>query len=121
MTHPARRHGALARTAFASAVLLSFVVLFAPADDVPSAPPGVDKVVHALLFAVLGITGRWSGLRGPVLAVVLTGYGATSELLQAVTPLGRSASMGDWLADVLGVGAGLLAWTGLAGGVRRSA
>ena len=118
--HPASRHGTLGRAAFASAVLLSFVVLFAPARDVPSAPPGVDKVVHALLFAVLGITGRWSGVRGPVLAVLLTGYGATSELLQAVTPLGRSASMGDWLADVLGVGAGLLAWTRLSDGGRRA-
>ena len=45
-----RVHGALSRGAFAVVVLVSFAVLFAPGDDVPLAPPGVDKVVHAALF-----------------------------------------------------------------------
>ena len=50
MTGPLREHGALARGAFAVAVLVSLAVLFAPPGDVPSSPPGVDKVVHAVLF-----------------------------------------------------------------------
>ena len=54
-------HGALARGAFAVVVLVSLAVLFAPASDVPSAPPGVDKLVHASLFAALALTGRWAG------------------------------------------------------------
>ena len=33
----------------------------------PTAPPGVDKVVHALLFAALALTGRWAGIGAAVL------------------------------------------------------
>ncbi len=60
-----------ARIAFASVVVVSLVVLFAPAGDVPSAPPGVDKVIHAVLFLALAATGRWAGLRAGVLVVSL--------------------------------------------------
>jgi hypothetical protein len=103
-------HGALARGAFAVAVLVSFAVLFTPAADVPAAPPGVDKVVHGLLFLVLAFTGRWAGIRWSWLGVLLVGYAAASELVQGLTPLGRSATVGDWLADVVGVLAGLVLW-----------
>jgi VanZ family protein len=103
-------HGALARGAFAVAVLVSLAVLFAPASDVPSAPPGVDKIVHALLFLALALTGRWAGIRQSVLAAALVGYAVVSELVQGLTLLARSASVGDWLADVVGVLVGLSLW-----------
>ncbi len=103
-------HGALSRGTFAVAVLLSSAVLFAPAADVPSAPPGVDKLVHVLVFVLLALSGRWAGIGRPVLAVVLVGYAAGSELVQALAPLGRSASVGDVLADVVGVLLGITAW-----------
>ncbi|WP_222193810.1 VanZ family protein [Modestobacter italicus] len=107
-------HGALARGAFAVAVLVSLAVLFAPASDVPSAPPGVDKVVHLLLFAALSLTGRWAGVRRGVLAGLLVVYAALSELLQSLDLLNRSTSVADWLADVVGVLLGLLLWDLLA-------
>ncbi|OMQ14744.1 hypothetical protein A7K94_0214420 [Modestobacter sp. VKM Ac-2676] len=103
-------HGALARGAFAVATLVSLAVLFAPASDVPSAPPGVDKVVHVLLFAVLAASGRWAGVRRGVLAVLLVGYAAVSELLQSLPVLNRSTSVADLVADVAGVVLGLLVW-----------
>ena len=53
-------HGALARGAFAVAVLISLAVLFAPPSDVPAGPPGIDKLVHFALFAVLAVPGRWA-------------------------------------------------------------
>ena len=110
--HPAIAvHGALSRGVFAVIVLVSLAVLFAPADDVPSAPPGVDKVVHLLLFAALAGSGRWAGARAGVLGVLLVGYGALSEVVQGLSALERSASVADWIADVVGVLAGLLAWT----------
>ena len=113
--------GALSRGAFAAAVLVSVVVLFAPAGDVPSAPPGVDKVVHLLLFAVLAATGRWAGLRPRPLALGLAAYAGLSELLQAVTPLGRSGSAADLLADLAGIALALLAWrSGVRSGRRRA-
>jgi VanZ family protein len=111
--HPASpfaEHGALARGAFTVVVLLSLAVLFTPASDVPSAAPGVDKLVHLSLFAALAVTGRWAGVRREVLAVLLVLYAAVSELLQSLDVLSRSTSVADWLADVVGVLVGLLAW-----------
>jgi hypothetical protein len=115
MSRVLETHGALSRGAFAVAVLVSLAVLFAPASDVPFAPAGVDKVVHGLLFAALAVTGRWAGIGRAALAVLLVTYGAVSEILQAVTPLARSGSVADWLADVAGVLAGLALWQLISG------
>ena len=101
---------ALARAVFAVAVLASLVVLFAPGSDVPSAPPGVDKVVHALVFAGLAVTGRWAGVPRNPLAGTLVVYAVGSELLQGLTPLARSASVADAVADLAGVAIGLALW-----------
>ena len=106
-------HGALSRGAFAVVALVSFAVLFAPQSDVPVAPPGVDKVVHLLLFTALAVSGRWAGMGRRVLAALLVVYAAVSEVVQGVTPLGRSASVADWLADVVGVLLGLALWAWL--------
>ena len=61
MTGPLQERGALARGAFAVAVLVSLAVLFAPPSDVPSSAPGVDKIVHFSLFAVLAVN-QWEGV-----------------------------------------------------------
>ncbi|MBB3085750.1 hypothetical protein [Geodermatophilus sabuli] len=112
--HPALAvHGALSRGVFAVTVLVSLAVLFAPGDDVPSAPPGVDKLVHLLLFAALALSGRWAGIRAGVLGVALVSYAAASEVAQGLSPLARSASVADWLADVAGVLVGLALAAGL--------
>jgi VanZ family protein len=95
---------------FAVTVLVSFAVLFAPGPDVPSAPPGVDKLVHATLFAALALTGRWAGIGRGVLAGLLPLYAALSELVQDIPVLQRDASVGDWVADVVGILLGLLLW-----------
>ncbi|MFI9009784.1 VanZ family protein [Actinosynnema sp. NPDC053489] len=94
---------------FVVAVLLSVIVLFTPESGVPTAPPGTDKVVHFLLFALLMGTGRYA--RWPVrpLALGLVGYAAVSEVLQwLITSLGRSGDVLDGLVDVAGVGLGWL-------------
>ena len=103
-------HRGPSRAAFVLVVLVSLGVLFAPADDVPAALPGVDKLVHLLLFGALALTGRWAAIRTPVLAVGLAAYGAVSEVLQALTPLARSGSVADLLADVAGIAVGLVCW-----------
>ena len=110
MTSPWSEHGALARGAFAVAVLVSLAVLFAPASDVPSAPPGVDKLVHLSLFAALAVSGRWAGARAGVLGALLVLYAAVSEVVQGISALERSASVADWVADAIGVLAGLIGW-----------
>lgn len=103
--------GVLSRGAFAAVVLLSLVVLFAPGSDVPPSPPGVDKLVHGGLFLALAVSGRWPGLRSWVLVVVLPAYAAASELIQTIPALHRDGTVGDWLADAVGVLLGLLLWT----------
>jgi len=113
-------HGPLSRGAFAVAVLVSLAVLFAPADDVPLAAPGVDKVVHLALFAALAMTGRWAGIGRRVLAAGLIGYAAVSEVLQALTPLNRSGSVADWVADAVGILLGLALGEWLSRRDRRS-
>jgi len=105
-----RARGALARGAFAAVVLVSLVILFTPADQVPPAAPGVDKLVHASLFAALALSRRWAGVGRGVLRAVLVGYAAVSEVVQGVTPLHRSASVADWVADVAGLLLGLVLW-----------
>jgi hypothetical protein len=109
-------HGALSRGAFALAVLVSLAFLFAPSSDVPYAPPGVDKIVHASLFVALALTGRWAGVAQAVLASVLVLYAAASEVIQGM--IGRDATVGDLLGDVVGVFLGLLVWQWLS---RRAA
>jgi VanZ family protein len=112
--HPALAvHGALSRGVLAVAVLVSLAVLFAPGDDVPSAPPGVDKLVHLVLFAALALSGRWAGIRAAVLGALLVVYAGASEVVQGWLPLERSASVADWGADVAGVLLGLLLAAGL--------
>jgi VanZ family protein len=103
-------HGALSRGAFAVVVLVSLAVLFAPGSEVPSAPPGVDKLVHGALFLGLALTGLWAGIGRSVLGAGLIGYAAVSEVIQGLAPLNRSASVADWLADVVGVLLGLAVW-----------
>ncbi|MGY1725277.1 VanZ family protein [Blastococcus sp. SYSU DS0533] len=101
---------ALPQAAFAVALLLSAVVLFLPASGVPTAPPGTDKVVHLLVFAALAVTGRWAGVPRVPLGSALLAYALGSELVQGLTPIGRTMSVPDVVADVAGMVLGLLAW-----------
>jgi VanZ family protein len=110
VTGPLARHGALSRGVFAVVVLVSLAVLFAPGRDVPPAPHGVDKLVHGGLFVALALSGSWAAIRRAVLAVLLLVYAAGSELLQTIPALQRDGSIGDWLADAVGVLLGLLVW-----------
>ena len=96
------------RTPFALVLLLSLWMLFSPGSTVPAGPPYSDKVVHALLFAALALTGLRAGVRPVVLAVGLVVYACSSEVLQAVLPIHRDGDPADAAVDVLGAAAGLL-------------
>ncbi len=94
---------------FVVAALLSVIVLFTPASGVPTAPPGTDKVVHFLLFALLMGTGRYARMPTGPLVAALVGYAAVSEVLQwLITALNRGGDVLDALVDVAGVGFGYL-------------
>ena len=110
MTRPLAPPRALSRGVFAVVVLVSLAVLFAPGRDVPPSPYGVDKLVHGGLFLALALSGSWAGIRRNLLAVLLV-YAAASELIQTIPALQRDGSIGDWLADAVGVLLGLLLWS----------
>ncbi|MFR9802842.1 VanZ family protein [Pseudonocardia sp. RS010] len=97
----------MGRLGFGLAVLVSLVVLFLPASGVPSAPPGVDKLVHLGVFALLGLTGRWAGVPPLPLVLALAGYAGLSEVLQGLLPIGRSPDVLDAVVDCVGVSLGI--------------
>ena len=72
---------------------------------------GGDKLVHAGLYAVLGMALGFGRVRSPMppphLVLILVGalYGATDEFHQTFVR-GRSPDWADWLADVVGVASG---------------
>jgi VanZ family protein len=99
-----------ATAAFAAAVAVSVVVLFAPHAPSEHAIPDLDKVVHAGTFAVLAATTRWRfGPRATLLVVVIA-YGAFSEVVQWLALPGRDGDVRDFLADAVGA---LLGWLAL--------
>lgn len=99
------------------AIFLTLLVALAIAHGTLSPPgsqgqawPLTDKQIHALAFALLMLPGA---LIAPQLArrlgPVALAYGGAIELIQP--SFGRSAEWGDFLADGLGVLAGLfLGW-----------
>jgi VanZ family protein len=81
-----------------------------PALPTPRLFPGFDKAAHFGAYALLGFLlarGAAASRLGPgwVLAIGLL-YGASDEYHQSFVP-GRSVEAGDWVADALGVAAGL--------------
>lgn len=71
-----------------------------------------DKVIHVGLYAVLGGTLAWAGFRtgrGGMFVFTLLGvsYGALDEWHQSFVP-GRDPSVGDLVADAVGIFAGFL-------------
>jgi VanZ family protein len=72
-----------------------------------------DKVVHFLLFFTLSVLGAryWHARAGAgglaallPWAAIYASYAVLDEWLQQF--VGRDASLGDWIADVLGINAG---------------
>lgn len=74
----------------------------------------LDKIIHVLLFAVCTILAcrAWlSALKIIPIILLLMVFSGLTELLQYFVP-GRSMSMGDMIADTLGILAGTLIWQG---------
>jgi VanZ family protein/UDP-2,3-diacylglucosamine pyrophosphatase LpxH len=81
-------------------------------------PPPMDKFAHASVFGALALVLdmalrlNWPGLpmyrRHLLVFVAVSCFGATDEWHQLFVP-GRSCEFGDWVADSVGGGLGLLA------------
>lgn len=81
--------------------------------------PHIDKVAHFVVYVPLGFAlARALPGRAALAWGLASFYGVTDEFHQAFVPL-RDPSVGDWLADTLGAGVGVLASGALLNRSRR--
>jgi VanZ family protein len=100
--------------------LALFIATHLPADFVQLPESISDKVPHFVAYALLAIlaTAAWQWNRCQfgwrrclIMWLVLASYGVVDEWTQI--PLGRQASVADWLFDVAGSGVGLAMFVGI--------
>ena len=83
------------------------VLTLMPQASIPAGPQGVDKVYHVLAFAALVFpTGVLRPQKWWVAAVLALLFGGMIEVIQPA--FGRSTDLSDFLADAIGIAAGLL-------------
>ena len=83
------------------------VAMLWPINQPPPAPDGSDKVVHLTAFAALAFPLARTGRFG--LIPVFVGASAFGGIIEVIQPsFGRSADMQDWIADIAGVGFGIV-------------
>lgn len=103
------------RTAlFAAVAVGQLVVLYAPRAPSIGGAPGLDKLVHVTLFAVVVATGLRSSAPRWLVVVVSVVQAPVSEVLQAVLLPDRSGDVLDLVADLAGCAIGWLAVEGWA-------
>jgi VanZ family protein len=79
-----------------------------PSTSVPQAFQFWDKAQHALGYAALSVTGcRAFPQRVMPVVVGLLAHGAAIEIMQATLTTTRFGDVFDWLADGIGILAGL--------------
>lgn len=87
------------------AITLTVAMLW-PLEAPPPVPEGSDKLLHFIAFAALAFPLARTGRLGLVL--VFIGASAFGGLIELVQPaFNRSADMGDWVADTVGVAIGI--------------
>ena len=94
------------RWLFAAAVVGQLVVLYAPRAPSTGGVPGLDKVVHVLVFAVVLGLGWWAGVPRPLVLTVSVVQAPVSELLQWAVLPHRSGDLFDLVADLVGCALG---------------
>ena len=92
----------VARTAFLLLLVVSLVMFLAPAPESSPAAPD-DKLVHALTFATLAVSGLWARVPVVPLGLGLLGYAVLTETLQALLHIERHGDALDAAADAVGV------------------
>ncbi len=94
----------------AVAVAVQLVVLYAPSSPADPRFAGADKVVHVLVFLVPVTVALLAG--GPLRLVVgvFAAHAVVSEVVQGAALTARSGDALDVVADLVGVGLGVLAW-----------
>jgi hypothetical protein len=102
VTRPARSSLLL----FGLAVAVQLATLYVPRAPSEGGGYGLDKVVHAVIFAAVVWTGRRAGFSLPWLVVIFGLHGPVSEWVQSHFLPHRDGSVDDALADLVGVAIG---------------
>ena len=91
---------------FALVLAGQLVVLYAPRAPSTGGVPGLDKVVHVVVFGLVVWAGLRAGVARPLVILVSVVQAPVSELLQwAVLPQ-RSGDPLDLVADLVGCALG---------------
>ena len=91
------------RVVLAFVVVAHLLVLYWPRAAGQGGIPGLDKLVHVVVFGAVLWAGRRAGLPDRVLVPVLVVHAVVSELVQATLLPGRSGDPADVAADLVGV------------------
>jgi VanZ family protein len=91
---------------FAVVLAVQLVALYAPRAPSEGSGWGLDKVVHATLFAAVVWTGRRAGVPPWWLVLLCAVHAPVSELVQGYLLPHRDGTVGDAVADLLGVAVG---------------
>ena len=84
-------------------LVVQAVVVYAPSTPSAGELHGLDKVVHASVFAAPAVAGLMAGLRPRWLLALLAVHAPLSEVVQHVVLPHRDGDAGDALADLVGV------------------
>ena len=97
-----------AKWLFYGLLLLTYVVFIVPTSGMPGAEFN-DKVAHAGIFFVLLLMANITHAQLSLisLTIALAGYGLFTEISQGFLPYRNFSSL-DWVADVVGLGCGLM-------------
>lgn len=101
---------------FAAVVAGQLVVLYAPRAPSTGGTPGIDKLVHVAVFALVVVTGMGSTAPGWAVVIASVVQAPVSEVLQATLLPHRSGDPLDLVADLAGCALG---WALVAGWARR--
>lgn len=96
-----------------TAIVLIADIALQPGHATPPRLFGSDKIEHILAFMTLMFVARMGWPRQSVYlsGFVVLGYGILIEALQATQWIGRTASVADVLADLVGLLFGLFLYT----------
>lgn len=109
------------RRLLVGAVVVQLAVLYWPRPpDVGGGVPGLDLLVHLLVFAVVALCAVRAGYPPAAVAAVLLAHAVVSEVAQAYVVPDRAGDWRDALADAVGTVVGTLAARAGGADVRRT-
>lgn len=90
------------------AAVISMLTLTPVSPPPLGAMPHSDKIYHTIAFAVLALP--LSFFRPGWLIVAIPVYAAFGGIIEVIQPfVGRESDIADWIADLAGIGLGILA------------